>query len=321
MEITTIPPDSYERLVLPLTAELWSDKRPFERYVADFKEIATSAYGKRSFKTLGMFEDNQLTTSCKRYERTLHFGSKTLRGVGIGAVFTPTHHRGRGYASAFLGALLDREKQAATDLAYLFSDIHPIFYQDLGFQELPSRLITLRADSLAMQRISVETATERDWPAVQQCFDALERRRPWGLIRTPTVWNWIRLKSKQHAAAGHGQPVHLVMRRGDAISAYVYGQRQPNADALVIHEFCFSDQQGYELLPSLLRSAAGDLRKIIGWLPPDLAREAMPQGSVRKRKDAIFMVAPLSSAAKQLFSEEAARTERAGDRIWINDHI
>jgi len=321
VEITPIPPDTYERLVLPLTAELWSDKRPFERYVADFKEIAASPYGKRSFKTLGLFENNQLTASCKRYERAVHLGSKTLRAVGIGAVFTPAHLRGRGYASGFLGALLDREKQAATDLAYLFSDVHPIFYQALGFQALPSRLITLRADSIPMQRIAVQTATERDWPAVQQCFDALERRRLWGLMRTPTVWNWIRLKSKQHAAAGHGQPVHLVMRRRSGISAYVYGQRQPVADALVIHEFGFSDQQGYELLPSLLRSAAGDLRKIVGWLPPDLARDAMPQGSVRKRNDAIFMVAPLSSAAKQLFSQEAASTPRTADRIWINDHI
>lgn len=321
MEIAPISSDAYARLVLPQTAELWSDTRTLDRYVADFREVAACPYGKRSFKTLGLFESDQITTSCKRYERHIHVGSKTLRGAGIGALFTPPHLRGRGFASAFLGAFLDQEKQAGTDVAYLFSDIHPVFYQNLGFQELPSRLITLRADTIAMQRVAVETPTERDWPAVYKCFDALESRRPWGFARTPTVWNWIRLKNKHHAAAGHGQPVHLVTRRANRISAYVYGQRQPLADALVIHEFGFSDDHGHESLPSLLRSAAGDLRRIIGWLPPDGARDALPQGSIRKRKDAVFMVAPLSSAAKQLFSQEDACTPHTGDRIWITDHI
>ncbi|MDQ6931679.1 MAG: GNAT family N-acetyltransferase [Candidatus Eremiobacteraeota bacterium] len=321
MGIAPISSDTYARVVLPLTAELWSDKRPLDRYVADFKEVAASPYGKRSFKTLAVFERDQITVSCKRYERTIHVGSKTLQGAGIGALFTPPHLRGRGFASAFLGAFLDREKQAGTDVTYLFSDIHPAFYQNLGFRELPSRLITMRADSIAMRRISVETPTERDWPAVYKCFDALESRRPWGFSRTPTVWSWIRLKNRHHAAAGHGQPVHLVTRRANRVSAYVYGQRQPLADALVIHEFGFSDEHGYQALPSLLRSAAGDLRRIIGWLPPDVARDALPQGSVRKRKDAIFMIAPLSSAAKLLFSQETASTPSAGDRIWITDHI
>jgi len=321
VEIVPVKPDTYARLVLPLTAELWSDKRPFERYVADFQQVVESPYGKRSLQTLALFESTQIATSCKRYERKLHVGNKTLRGAGIGAVFTPPNLRGRGYASAFFGALLDREKQAATDLVYLFSDIHPIFYSNLGFRELPSRLISLRADSITMQRIEVETPSEREWPAIYKCFDALERRRSWGFLRTPAVWNWIWLNRKQHAAAGHGQPVHLVIRQANAVCAYVYGHRQPLADTLVIHEYGFANERGHELLPSLLRSAAGDLRKIVGWMPPDVARDALPQGSVKKRKDAVFMVAALSSEAKRLFADEAATTPRTGDRIWISDHI
>ncbi|MDQ6826773.1 MAG: hypothetical protein M3Z14_06195, partial [Candidatus Eremiobacteraeota bacterium] len=144
--------------------------------------------------------------------------------------------------------------------------------------------------------------------------------RAWGFIRTPTLWSWIGMVNKHHAAGGHGQRVQLVIRSGKAISAYVFGERRPATDSFVVDEFGFTDQHGRARLPSLLRAAAGDLRKITGWLPPDAARDALPRGSVRKRKDAIFMIAPLSSDAKLLCEEEASRP-RTGDRIWMADHI
>ena len=55
-------------------------------------------------------------------------------------------------ATAMLAAFLDAELANGTDLAYLFSDIRPSFYQTLGFVKVPSRAFTLRADALTTER-------------------------------------------------------------------------------------------------------------------------------------------------------------------------
>ena len=90
------------------------------------------------------------------------------------AVFTPGALRGRGYATALLGAFLDAERDAGTDLAYLFSDIHPAFYERLGFVTLPSRTIVLRADMLLTERVEVVALRESDATSVRRVFDALD---------------------------------------------------------------------------------------------------------------------------------------------------
>jgi len=155
-----ISPEAYAKDVLPLTAEIWSDGRDLSTYAAQTLEVARSPYGKKFYKTLGLFEDHRLVASMKRYERTFLAGAK-LKALGIGAVFTPPEYRGRGYASHLIGSVLDAGRKDGFDIAYLFSDIHPAFYAALGFVEISSRSISLRADDLVAPRVRalpVETA-------------------------------------------------------------------------------------------------------------------------------------------------------------------
>ncbi len=320
MHLVTLSTQEYAARVLPLTAQLWASGRKYETYVADVVEIAESAYGRRFYRTVALMHDDRIVASCKRYERNIRLGNRSLHGVGIGAVFTPPEHRGSGYASAMLAMLLDEARQSADDIAYLYSDIHPAFYKALGFIELPSRQISLRADSLATERITAEPLTETDWPGVRRCFEYVESRRGWGFERSVLVWNWIRIRLRQGSEhTTGGQAVNLVLRRGRSIAAYVLGQREPRHDAFVIDEYGFIDDAGAELLLALLRCAAGDLQRITGWLPPQVARERLPRGSVRKRKGAIFMAAPLSANGKR-YVGQAAQTS-PGDTAWPTDHI
>ena len=64
-----------------------------------------------------------------------------------------------------LGALLDDERAAGRDVAFLFSDIHPAFYERLGFITLPSRAISLRATSLDGSPAGGVPLEASDWPA------------------------------------------------------------------------------------------------------------------------------------------------------------
>lgn len=319
MKLKPIPAAEYARDVLPLTAGLWAGRRDFETYLTQTAEVAACRYGKRFYRTFGLFLGTELLASCKRYERMLHLGEQELMAIGIGAVFTPVAHRGKGYASAMLAMLLDQARTNGAHLGYLFSDIHPAFYKQLGFVEFPSREISLRADSLARSRITVANVQTADWSGIRKCYDTGEIERTWGFTRSPLVWDWIRLRLRHGSEHPTGQPVALVMHEGKHVSAYVLGERDVAHDALVVDEFGFADHEGRSRIPALLRSAAGDLRRIVGWLPPQGARELLPRGSVRKRKSAVLMMAPLSIPGKKLI--EKATLSAAVDGAWATDHI
>lgn len=318
-ELREIPVEVYAHEVLPHTAALWAGRRSFELYQSQTLEIAHSAYGKRFYRTIGLFEGSRLLASCKRYERTARVGSRRLRACGIGAVFTAQELRGRGYASAMLGALLDAARDEGFGAAYLFSDIRPQFYAQLGFTELPSRSISLRADTLDGGHVAAEPLGARDWSGVRGCFDALDARRGWALERSPLVWDWIRLRLRQGCEHASGQPVRLVVRRGRTVSAYLIGRREPVHDAFVLDEFGYADDAGREEVPRLLRAAAGDLRRVTGWLAPEGARQALPRGSVRRRPAAIWMAAGLTALGREFVQNAAAPAPFDG--VWSTDHV
>jgi GNAT superfamily N-acetyltransferase len=311
----------YVRDVLPHSAEIWSGDLSFAGYAAEFGELSASGFGRRRFRTLGLSDDGEIVVSCKRYQRELRCGERVFRAAAIGAVFTPKAHRGRGYATAFLGALLDAERAGGTDFVFLFSDIHPAFYQRLGFIALPSRAIVLRADTLPHARLPGRTLVEADWPAIERCFSALESTREFALTRPPLVWDWIRMRARAQEPAG-GVLVRLGVMRARRLVAYVLGRRFAAVDSFALDEFAYIDDEAATLVPALIRNAAGDLRKVTGWLPPAPARSLIPRGAVRPRKTAITMVVPLSAAARAAWERSAAMVAGApADPCWNADHV
>jgi predicted N-acetyltransferase YhbS len=319
LDLATLAPEDYVRQVLPHSQPLWAGQRTFPEYVEEFRTTADSAWGRRRFRTVGLHIDGTLVASCKRYERVLRYGEREYRAAGIGAVFTPDALRGRGYATALLGAFLDAERAAGTDLVYLFSDIGAEFYARLGFVALPSRAITLRADTLLTERVAIATLGAADVSATRRLFTALEARRPFAFKRTPLDWEWQRLRAASRELGG--PPLTLGVRRGRGLAAYVTGRRIPAADAFVLDEFAYANDEDARHVAPLLRAAAGDLRKIQGWLPPPPARGALPRGAVRARRDAIVMFLPLSPAFRAAWRHAAADGDATADACWSTDHI
>lgn len=319
LALREISADDYAVHVLPLTHHLWGGARAFDEYLAHLLQIARSPYGRKHFRTHGLYHGADLVASFKQYERTIRIGKRKARATGIGAVFTNEHARGRGYGTAMLALAMDTFRQNGDHLAYLFSDIHPAFYNAIGFLECPSRAFSLRADGLQTARLPIYTLETNDWPSVQRCFAQSEARRPLAFERTAAVWNWIRLRLEHGSEhPPDAQPTQRVIRRGADVIAYVLGVRDVRRDAFAIDECAYVDE-GREMVGPLLRAAAGDLQRVSGWLPPDGVRELLPRGSVRRRKDAILMVAPLTPLGHEI----AAEMRRPGpfDRIWSADHI
>lgn len=319
MILTPVTTPEYVREVLPETHALWGGTRDPARYAADFRTHAKFVWH-RPF-TVGLRADDRVVASCKLYERELRWDGKVLLATGIGAVFTSPQYRGRGYASAMLAMVLDGERAAGRDLAYLYSDIHPAFYGRLGFATLPSRRLGLRVSSLDGSRSGAVPLAERDWPGVKRTYQRLEGARPWTFTRDARVWRWVRNHWTALPPRGE-QRVSLVVRRKGGIATYVIGLRIPRKDTLWVEEFGFSGDDGRARLPAVLRAAAGDLARVRMWMPPPGAREALPRGSPTARKKAIFMVAPISPAARAWW--RANKTEilaARSDPLWVADHV
>jgi hypothetical protein len=214
---------------------------------------------------------------------------------------------------------MDAARADGCDLVYLFSDVRPQFYADLGFRQLPSREFTLRADTLPSDRLPLAALTERDWSGVRRCFDLCEHHRPAGFLRTPLLWEWVRIRMRHGSERGGGQETNLVVRHGRGVGAYVLGARDVARDTYALEEFGFADSAAAQMIPALLRAAAGDLRRVTGWLPPNGARELLPKGAVRKRRKAILMGAPLSPAGAEAMRLLTAAAN--ADACWPTDHI
>ena len=319
MRLREISPDAYVREVLPLTAPLWAGRRTFDEYVTHTLEITRGRYGRRYYRTIGLYDGSTRLASFKRYERSLHDGVRRLRAVGYGAVFTPAEYRGRGYATLMLAMALDEARKERQELAFLFSDIRPQFYAALGFCELPSRRFLLRADALPATRLSIARLSDDDWDGVRHVFELAERPRRAAFLRSSTTWDWIRTRMRQSSENSTALETNLVLRRGRRIAAYVLGARDPRRDLYVLDEFAFADHAAAARIPALLRAAAGDLRRIGGWLPPNGARYLLPRLAVRKRSRAILMMTALLPEGERLLNAISAGS--SGDFCWSTDHI
>ena len=128
----------------------------------------------------------------------------------------------------------------------------------------------------------------------------------------------MRASSREHGDGG----IRLGIRSGRSLVAYVIGRREVPADAFVIDELAYTGEEGREAIPTLLRSAAGDLRRISGWLPPAPVRAALPRGAVRRRRSAIAMLVPLSATMRACWhAQREAIQSASSDAYWNGDHV
>jgi predicted acetyltransferase len=315
----TLSVDEYGRDIMPYSHVNWGGERSLEQHLEDVRAIAESRFGRQRKHLIGLHDGDRITATLKLYARTMLFGERTLRASGFGAVFTPPHMRGRGYATMLVAALLDAERTGGRDFAFLYSDIGTAFYEMLGFVPLPSRSLVFPVSALTPGRADMNVLQEEDWKGVAACANALARRQPYAFTRPPAVWEWFQLRWSQRSTT-MTQPVQLVSRRRDRIRAYVLGRRDPANDCFMIDDFGFTDEASVQTLHHLISAGAGDLRRIRGWLPPAIARAALPRGTVGLRKHGILMAAPLSPAGREWVAL-AAKRGQPHDPVWNADYV
>jgi len=154
--------------VLEATHEIWSDgltRRAYDRFNAAQTRTPWGRTHLRRFVLVG--DTGDVLSSAKRYDLRGRLDGREVSIVGIGAVFTPAGSRGRGFARAIVEEIATAASADGAELALLFSEIDPAYYQASGFVAVPRReqVIGVRASRGAPMML-VRAGVDADIPAV-----------------------------------------------------------------------------------------------------------------------------------------------------------
>ena len=130
--------------VLDGTHGIWPnglDRQAYGRWQA--AQFAT-AWGRAHLEHWALLDGREVLSSARIYDFAGMLDGRAIRIAGIGAVFTPPAHRGRGAARELVSRLLDRAAADGVDAALLFSAIGPDYYARLGFEVVPTRDLSVR---------------------------------------------------------------------------------------------------------------------------------------------------------------------------------
>ena len=271
--------------ILDETHEIWSDRLSRSAYARYNAAQVRTPWGARHLRRFALVDaGGRILSSAKRYDLCATLDGQEVRVIGFGAVFTPAAMRGRGYAREILERMVTDAARQGVQLAILFSEIDPAFYEAMGFVAVPRYEILMRTTGPAgAPMVLVRTGEERDIPAVTALARAMTEHRRFALVPTQES---IRFSlSKKRLLAGFlpdgalGVEFYIVEEGAGAVAFAIL--TVTSAD--VVLEMCGDrDPSGARvgaLLQVLRARTPGEAVPPIacflppGWLPPQLRIE------------------------------------------------
>ena len=129
--------------VLDDTYPLWGEGLSRKAYGQWNLAQTKTAWGREHLHRVGLVEGGEVVASAKRYLFDAFIAGSGAKVLGIGAVFTPERHRGRGLAPQLIDQMLADGQARGCTLAVLFSEIGAPYYERLGFTAVPRTLVTI----------------------------------------------------------------------------------------------------------------------------------------------------------------------------------
>lgn len=187
----------------------------------------------------------------------------SVSGWLLASVVTPPEHRGHGYASAMLEALLDRRGEKPW---ILFSDIGPEFYARWDFKSLPR-----------VSQTATATDGEVDLAAASPAFvaETISTRRAGGRTYAPEEIDWIAERYRAFAEFRDLIDVPVILDCGDSANP-VFVAVDAVRDELAV---LWADPKDSDAVPRA-RDAAGalGLSTVSYWEPvPDAVEGTKPE--------------------------------------------
>lgn len=163
--------------ILKETHRIWSGGLTYYASLDYLERQASSAWGRRNLRMRALQIPGAtrlaegIVSSCKTYNLTLRARSlagrpRHLNFLGLGAIYTPEVHRGRGYARRLLELLQEEARAQGKDGLLLFSDIGSDFYGSCGFLEMSAATFTLEINgSFQVEAGAYQVVSLSDFPA------------------------------------------------------------------------------------------------------------------------------------------------------------
>ena len=260
--------------VLDETHALWGEGLDREAYGRYNAAQARTPWGAANLHRVALVDDGVLLATAKRYDLRARLDGQDLGLVGIGAVFTPTAQRGRGYAAELLRRLLQRATDDGFGCAMLFSEIGPRYYERLGFQRLPVVQLALEVrpgKRAGAPAIPMRSGDFGDLKSIVEMNMTQAHDRRLALVRDLEYARHAITKKRLLAACGrpgHRAVEFFVVEEGGRAAAYVVLLEA--GDYWMITECGDRDPSGARVGAMLQALVARDERRHVhvrAWLP------------------------------------------------------
>jgi GNAT superfamily N-acetyltransferase len=165
-----LPPESpLHAAALDHTYPLWHDSLTRAQYGRYNRAQFRTVWGATHLERVGLVADDVLLSSAKRYRLRMRLDGRPIDTIGIGAVFTPPHLRGRGHAAALVEYIVAAGRADGAAMAMLFSEIAPRYYERLGFSIVPLQQATIGVrPGRGAPAVLVRAGDARDLPLVAE---------------------------------------------------------------------------------------------------------------------------------------------------------
>jgi GNAT superfamily N-acetyltransferase len=306
--------------ILDHTFPIWNESLSRSAYGQWNEAQLRTPWGRQHLQRFALLDDRAgVLATAKQYRFDVRVGGRDGWMCGIGAVFTPAQHRGKGHASTLVEELVSRAQRDGALLASLFSEIGAAFYERLGFMGVPIDEVTITvAQKGGAPALLVRAGAERDLDAVAAMHAVRSAPAPFALRRDRSVVHYA--LSKKRLLAGLGPPglrqlEFFVAEEGASAVAYVV--LNVNANGWTLEEAGDRDPAGARLgamLQVLLaREPSHRMPLIRAWWPRACSVPPQIQLIDRSAPKDLLMVRPLSDAAMPKTADDVF--------FWHADHF
>jgi GNAT superfamily N-acetyltransferase len=306
--------------ILSLTFDTWNEGLTRRAYAQWNTAQLRTPWGRNHLQRFALLDDaGQLMATAKRYRFRIRLDDRMGWMAGIGAVFTPHLHRGKGYASQLIEHLVETERRDGALLAGLFSEIDPSFYERLGFASVPLDEVTVRVKRRGgAPAVLVRAGDERDLAAIEAMHQVRSTSVRFALHRDRSMIHYALAKKRLLAGLGREglRQVEFVVAEEGA-SAVAYAVLQENANGWTLEEAGDRDpaaaRLGAMLQVLVAREPSAPAPLIRAWWPsafPVPPQITLGDGSAARD---VFMVRPLA---------EVPMPQKAADAFyWHSDYF
>jgi len=285
--------------VLADTHPLWGDGLFPAHYAKAWAAQLKTPWGQQHLDRVALVDGPHVLSSAKRYDLSVRFDGRIRRVVGIGAVFTASAHRGRGFARELITRMLDSAVTEGHEFAMLFSEISPAFYEQLDFVPVPLIESTIEVDQKrgGAPAMLVRSGDDKDLPAIAEMSASRSKHARLALDRSEDFIRFNITRKRLHsglAPAGHRTTEFLVVEEGHQAVAYLVSTEQDGR--WIIEEAGDRDPSGARLgamlQVMLARYPSERLPEIRCWWPHTLVPPQLKVAASTPTQE-VLMIRPL----------------------------